>query len=62
MLCDVVLEKIHFVGNAASVGAQMVLVSSECRSLVGELVKKIEYVEIANESDFQAVFADSLMF
>jgi uncharacterized 2Fe-2S/4Fe-4S cluster protein (DUF4445 family) len=62
LLCDVDLEKIHFVGNAASVGAQMVLVSSECRSLVGELVKKIEYVEIANESDFQAVFADSLMF
>lgn len=62
LLCDVELEKIHFVGNAASVGAQMVLVSSECRSLVGELVKKIEYVEIANESDFQGVFADSLMF
>jgi len=62
LLCDVDLEKIHFVGNAASVGAQMVLVSSECRSLVAELVKKIEYVEIANESDFQGVFADSLMF
>lgn len=62
LLCDVDLEKIHFVGNAASVGAQMVLVSSECRTLVGELVKKIEYVEIANESEFQAVFADSLMF
>lgn len=62
LLCDVDIEKIHFVGNAASVGAQMVLVSSECRSLVVELVKKIEYVEIANEPDFQAVFADSLMF
>jgi uncharacterized 2Fe-2S/4Fe-4S cluster protein (DUF4445 family) len=62
LLPDVELEKIHFVGNAASTGAEMVLLSSECRELAAEIVKKIEYVEIANQAEFQDVFAESLMF
>ena len=62
LLPNVELEKVHFVGNAASSGAQMVLLSDDCKTLCGELVKKIEYIEIAHETDFQMVFADSLMF
>jgi uncharacterized 2Fe-2S/4Fe-4S cluster protein (DUF4445 family) len=62
LLPDVPLERIHFVGNAAVAGAQMILVSRLCRAKAKELARKIEYVEIAHEPDFQAVFADSMSF
>ncbi len=55
-------DRVHFVGNAAGSGARMVLLSSECRRLSGELADRIRYVEIAHELDFQTVFADELMF
>ena len=55
-------EKIHFVGNAASSGARMILISRDCRERAGELARRIEYVEIAHQPDFQDVFADSLLF
>jgi len=55
-------ERIRFVGNAAAAGAQMILLSQQCRDQARELARKIEYVEIAHESDFQMVFADSMLF
>ena len=62
LLPDVPAESIHFVGNAAAAGAQMILLSQRCRDKACELARKIEYVEIAHEPDFQAVFADSMSF
>ena len=55
-------ERIHFVGNAASSGARMILVSRACREQAGELARRIEYVEIAHQPNFHDVFADSLLF
>ena len=55
-------ESIHFVGNAASSGARMILVSRDCRQQAGELARRIEYVEIAHQPNFHDVFADSLLF
>jgi uncharacterized 2Fe-2S/4Fe-4S cluster protein (DUF4445 family) len=55
-------ERIHFVGNAASSGAQMILLSRHCREKVKQLAEKIEYVEIAQQPDFQTVFAESMQF
>ena len=40
----------------------MVLISSECRKLATEIVEKIEYVQIAHQTQFQMVFAEALMF
>lgn len=62
LLPDVGVEKIHFVGNAAVVGARMVLVSMRCRRLCGKLVKKIEYVETAGDPHFRELFAEALLF
>jgi uncharacterized 2Fe-2S/4Fe-4S cluster protein (DUF4445 family) len=62
LLPKVPLERIVFVGNAASSGARMALVSQHYRDKSRELAKKIEYVEIAHESEFQDVFADSILF
>jgi len=62
LLPAVPVEKIHFVGNAAASGARMVLVSRHCRDKTRELARKIEYIEIAHEPEFQDVFADSMLF
>jgi len=62
LLPAVEAERIRFVGNAAAAGAQMILLSRRCRDQARELARKIEYVEIAHEPDFQMVFADSMLF
>jgi len=62
LLPDVDVKKIHFIGNAACSGAEMVLVSKKARKQAKELSKTIKYVELANSDKFQAVFADRLMF
>ncbi len=62
MLPDVPTERIHFVGNAASSGAQMILLSRQCREKARQLARKIEYVEIAHQPDFQTIFAECMSF
>jgi len=62
LLPAVQTERIRFVGNAAAAGAQMILLSGNCRDQARELARKIEYVEIAHEPDFQMVFAESMSF
>jgi len=62
LLPNVPLERIRFVGNAASSGAQMILLNSALRAEAKRLARKIEYVEIAHEPDFQAIFAESMVF
>jgi uncharacterized 2Fe-2S/4Fe-4S cluster protein (DUF4445 family) len=62
LLPAIAAERIHFVGNAASSGAQIILLSSRARQKAKELARRIEYVEIAHEPEFQEVFADSMSF
>jgi uncharacterized 2Fe-2S/4Fe-4S cluster protein (DUF4445 family) len=62
MLPAVLTERIRFVGNAASSGAQMILLSRQCRDKAQQLARKIEYVEIAHEPGFQDVFTDCIAF
>ena len=62
LLPNIEIEKVHFVGNAASSGAQMDLLSYQCRNISEKLARQIEYIEIAHETEFQMVFAEALMF
>lgn len=62
LLPAVPAEKIRFVGNAAVSGARMILLNRQCREMAGELARKIEYIEIAHEPEFQDVYADSMLF
>lgn len=62
LLPSVPLDKIHFVGNAAGTGAQMALISRDARRLADQLAKKINYVEIAHEAEFQMLFSEYLIF
>jgi uncharacterized 2Fe-2S/4Fe-4S cluster protein (DUF4445 family) len=60
LLPNVPVERIQFVGNAAASGAQMLLLSRECREVAAGLARKIQYVEIAHEKDFADIFADAM--
>ena len=62
LLPNVPIERVRFVGNAAASGAQMILVCRQCREKAKEIARKIKYVEIAHEAEFQAVFAESMRF
>jgi uncharacterized 2Fe-2S/4Fe-4S cluster protein (DUF4445 family) len=61
LLPNLPVERIHFVGNAAASGAQMLLLSDECRATAAALRRKIRYVEIANEKAFSEVFAEAML-
>jgi uncharacterized 2Fe-2S/4Fe-4S cluster protein (DUF4445 family) len=62
LLPNVPIDRIHSVGNAASSGAQLILVSSHWRKLAADLAHKIQYVEIAHDPHFESTFADSMLF
>jgi uncharacterized 2Fe-2S/4Fe-4S cluster protein (DUF4445 family) len=62
LLPNVPHERIHFVGNAACTGAEMTLLSSQCRDHAQRLARKIRYVEIAHEKEFTDVFAEAMAF
>jgi uncharacterized 2Fe-2S/4Fe-4S cluster protein (DUF4445 family) len=56
------VERVIQVGNAAGEGAKTLLLSSESREFVEQLVPKIDYLELANHDDFQSIFLESLKF
>lgn len=62
LLPSVPEDKIHFVGNAASSGARMILLNRTARELAGHLARRIEYVEIAHEPEFMNIYTDSMTF
>ena len=60
MYPEIGLEKVKVVGNAAGTGARMALVSKVARSQAEEISRRIRYVELATELDFQTEFCNSL--
>jgi uncharacterized 2Fe-2S/4Fe-4S cluster protein (DUF4445 family) len=60
LLPNVPLDRIQSVGNAAASGAQLLLISDECRHRAAALARKIQYIEIAHEKDFADTFADAM--
>jgi uncharacterized 2Fe-2S/4Fe-4S cluster protein (DUF4445 family) len=62
MLPEVSIETIRSIGNAASSGAQLILISNNYRNLARKTAKEIQYVEIANDPQFETAFADSIPF
>ncbi len=62
LLPPVELSRVLGLGNAASTGAGMMLVSIEERKRALELTKRIEYIEIAGNDRFRELFVDCLAF
>jgi uncharacterized 2Fe-2S/4Fe-4S cluster protein (DUF4445 family) len=60
MYPDIPPERIKFVGNAAGSGARMALKSIKSRDLADRLSRRVEYIELAMEKDFQAEFAKAM--
>ncbi len=54
--------KIEFIGNAASEGARLALVSQEERELCQELARRSEYIELSSRMDFQNEYVMALYF
>lgn len=50
------------IGNAASEGARLALVSAEERALCDELARKSEYIELSSRLDFQDEYVMALYF
>jgi uncharacterized 2Fe-2S/4Fe-4S cluster protein (DUF4445 family) len=55
-------QRIRYVGNAASLGAQLCLVSEPERARAERIARSIEHVSLAAHPDFQDVFVDSMNF
>jgi uncharacterized 2Fe-2S/4Fe-4S cluster protein (DUF4445 family) len=53
-------EKFQQVGNAAGVGARQMLVSKSRRSTAEALAQDLDYLELATNKDFMAVYLNSL--
>jgi uncharacterized 2Fe-2S/4Fe-4S cluster protein (DUF4445 family) len=55
-------DRIRYVGNAASLGAQMCLVSEAERARAEKVARAIEHVSLASHPDFQELFVDAMNF
>jgi uncharacterized 2Fe-2S/4Fe-4S cluster protein (DUF4445 family) len=62
LLPQVPLERIHAIGNAAGVGARMLLLSRKVRAQALELAARIEYLELTIYPDFSLFFANGIRF
>jgi len=55
-------EHIRFIGNAASLGAKLVLLSENERQYAAELRHKVEHVDLSRDPEFQMEFGMAMMF
>ncbi|MEM2307118.1 MAG: ATP-binding protein, partial [Candidatus Bathyarchaeia archaeon] len=59
MYPEIPLSKVRIVGNAAGTGARMALTSKSVRLRAEEISKRVDYIELGAESDFQTEFLNS---
>ncbi|MHA1916564.1 MAG: ASKHA domain-containing protein [Promethearchaeota archaeon] len=62
MIPDITESEIYQIGNAAGVGAQHCLINKDLRYKAEELLKKIQYIEIATKKEFQKEYAEAMYF
>ena len=55
-------EKIVFIGNSSLAGARALLLSKEVRRKIEAIIKKIQYISLATDPQFQDYFIDALEF
>ena len=56
MYPEIPLERVRFVGNTAGSGARMALLSTDVRRLAAEVVRRVRYLELGADPDFQSEF------
>jgi uncharacterized 2Fe-2S/4Fe-4S cluster protein (DUF4445 family) len=55
-------ERIRYVGNAASLGAQLCVLSETERTRAEVVARRIEHVSLAAHPDFEEIFVDAMNF
>lgn len=58
--CD--LKKVEYIGNAAGDGARIALLNVDKRKEANEIARKVTYVELALEEDFNDRFGEAMQF
>jgi len=59
---DCPLENIYSVGNAAGDGARIALLNIDKRKEADKIARKVEYIELTVEPEFEAQFAQAMYF
>ncbi len=59
MYPEISLSKVRIVGNAAGTGARMALLSKSIRKKAEEISRRVNYIELGAEPDFQVEFLNS---
>jgi uncharacterized 2Fe-2S/4Fe-4S cluster protein (DUF4445 family) len=55
-------RRIHYVGNASLAGARLALLSVEARKRAEEIARRTRHVALSVDPDFQAEFAEAMVF
>lgn len=55
-------SRVRYVGNAASLGAQMCLLSEAERATAARIATQVEHVSLATHRDFEQIFVDCMNF
>jgi len=62
LLPQIPCNRIRFIGNAASLGAKLVLLSREERRYATEIRHKMKHVDLSLDPGFQTAFGEAMMF
>ena len=62
LIPDLPASRIRYVGNAASLGAQLCLLSEAERARAAEVAGRIEHVSLAAHPDFEEIFVNAMNF
>lgn len=62
LLPQIACDRIRFIGNAASLGAKLALVSADERERTSELARRTEHVDLSLDPEFQMEFGMAMMF
>lgn len=60
MLPDIPVKRFRQIGNAAGMGAVQALVSGKHRSLIKDVIKHVDYIELTTYKDFQREFLKAM--
>lgn len=62
LLPQIPCERIHFIGNAASMGAKLALLAEEERARAATFSANVKHVDLSLDPDFQMEFGMSMIF
>jgi uncharacterized 2Fe-2S/4Fe-4S cluster protein (DUF4445 family) len=62
MIPDCDLKKVEYIGNAAGDGARIALLNTDKRKEANDVARRVEYVELALEEDFNDRFGEAMQF